>query len=194
MDSFAPGIVVPDPLRVVLTGSESVGKTTLAAQLAAHYGVPFVPEFVREYAARKGASLDFRDHGPIAKGQMALEDEYRARAESRGDAVIIQDTDLTSTVVYCHHYFGQCPAFIEEAAVARAPDLYILLDIDVPWVADGVRDRSDRRGEVQAMFAGALAKAPSPVVHVSGDWHARFTASVRAIDALRVPLDHTSPD
>lgn len=28
------------PRRVVLTGSESVGKTTLAAQLAAHYGAP----------------------------------------------------------------------------------------------------------------------------------------------------------
>jgi hypothetical protein len=55
-----------DLIRVVLTGSESVGKTTLSAQLAAHYGVACVPEFVREYAAAKGAPLDFRDHGPIA--------------------------------------------------------------------------------------------------------------------------------
>ncbi|MBL0171964.1 MAG: ATP-binding protein [Gemmatimonadaceae bacterium] len=138
--------------RVVLTGSESVGKTTLAGQLAEHYGALAVPEFVREYAATKGAPLDFRDHGPIAKGQMALEDEYLARALARGDARLIHDTDLVSTVVYCHHYFGRCPQFIEDAALARRPAHYLLLDIDAPWVADGVRDRGDRRTELHALF------------------------------------------
>ncbi|MES2521305.1 MAG: ATP-binding protein [Gemmatimonadota bacterium] len=177
-------ITGPRPARVVLTGSESVGKTTLAGELATHYGVAFVPEFVREYAAAKGAPLDFRDHGPIAKGQMRLEDEYLERARTSGAALLLQDTDLTSTVVYCHHYFGQCPAFIEEAAVARAPDLYLLLDIDVPWTADGIRDRGDRRPELHAMFVAALERSPAPVVTITGDWRARFTSAVQAIDAL----------
>ena len=85
----------PDDLtRIVLTGSESVGKTTLAALLATHFGVLLVPEFVREYAAAKGAALDFRDHGPIAKGHMAREDEFVARARDRGDLLLLQDTDL----------------------------------------------------------------------------------------------------
>ena len=53
----------PEPARIVrhivVTGSESVGKTMLAAQLAEHYRVLVVPEFVREYAANKKAPLDF---------------------------------------------------------------------------------------------------------------------------------------
>jgi len=171
----------PDLIRVVLTGSESVGKTTLAARLAAHYGVAFVPEFVRDYAAEKRAPLDFRDHGPIAKGQAAREDEYIAGA--RG--LLLLDTDLVSTVVYCHHYFGRCPEFIEQAAAARLATRYLLLDIDVPWVADGVRDREDRRAEVHRLFTDTLARFGASATGISGDWDSRFKHAVRTIDHIR---------
>jgi NadR type nicotinamide-nucleotide adenylyltransferase len=175
-------IARPHVTRVVLTGSESVGKTTLAGELAAHYGVEAVPEFVRDYAAKKGSPLDFRDHGPIAFGQTAREDEYLARA----DSLLLLDTDLLSTVVYCHHYFGRCPAFIEQAAIARRPALYLLLDIDVPWVADDVRDRGDRRADVQQLFEQTLVRLDAPFVRISGDWPARFAQATDAIDALQL--------
>ncbi len=170
--------------RVVLTGSESVGKTTLAAQLAVHYGVLTVPEFVREFTAQKGEPPDFRDHGTIAKGQMALEDEYIARATAAGDRLLIHDTDLISTVVYSHHYWGRCPAFIEEAAVARRPDVYLLLDIDVPWVHDGVRDRGDRREEMQQLFVDTLTRLGAPIHRIRGSWDDRFHDAVHMIDTL----------
>ena len=92
-------------IRVVLTGSESTGKTTLAEELARHYDAELVPEFVRGFAEARGGMIEFGDHGPIARGQMALEDEHIAR----GGDVLMQDTDLLSTVVYCRHYFGRCP-------------------------------------------------------------------------------------
>ncbi|MDB4874764.1 MAG: hypothetical protein JWM41_1210 [Gemmatimonadetes bacterium] len=167
-------------IRVVLTGSESTGKTTLAARLAAHYGGELVPEFVREYAARKRAPIDFADHGPIARGQMALEDEHIARATR----LVVQDVDLLSTVVYCDHYFGRCPAWIAEAAALRRPDLYLLCEIDVPWVADDVRDRGHMREEVQGMFRAAVVAYGSPVAVITGDWDERFQRAVDAIDAL----------
>ncbi len=173
-------IVRPELTRIVLTGSESVGKTTLAGELAAHYGVEYVPEFVREYAATVARPLDFRDHGPIAFGQTAREDACIARATS----LLIHDTDLLSTVVYCHHYFGRCPAFIEEAAVRRLPTLYLLLDIDVPWVADDVRDRGDRREEVQQLFNDTLVRFGAPFVRIGGTWRARFAQAVDQIDQV----------
>lgn len=179
----------PDLTRIVLTGSESVGKTTLAARLAEHYGVEYVPEFVRDYAAAKGAPLDFRDHGPIAKGQTAREDEYIARASK----LLLLDTDLVSTVAYCLHYFGRCPAFIEEAAIARRPAHYLLLDIDVPWIADGIRDREDRREEVHALFAETLVRLGAPYTLIGGDWTARFDAAVDTIDAVMLAHSPTHP-
>ena len=172
--------------HIVITGSESVGKTMLAAQLAEHYRVLMVPEFVRDYVAQKGAPPDFRDHGPIAKGQMALEDEFTTRARERGDALLIHDTDLMSTVVYCHHYFGRCPAFIEEAAVERRASAYLLLNIDVPWVADGVRDRGDRRQELHALFVDTLTRLGANVTPIRGDWGTRFTQAVSVIEGLNL--------
>lgn len=166
--------------RIVLTGSESTGKTTLAGELAEHYGAELVPEFVREFAARKGASIAFDDHGAIARGQMALEDLRIAR----GRPMIVQDTDLLSTVVYCAHYFDRCPSWIEEAAAARRPDLYLLCDIDIPWIDDGIRDREHARDEIQGLFRAALDAAAVPTVVIHGTAAERFRHAVAAIDAM----------
>jgi NadR type nicotinamide-nucleotide adenylyltransferase len=179
-------ILRPDLTRVVLTGSESVGKSTLAPRLAAHFGVEYVPEFVRQYAKQKGAVLDFRDHGPIAHGQMALENEFAARARD----LLLLDTDLVSTVVYCRHYFGRCPDFIVEAAVARRAHLYLLFDIDLPWVPDGIRDRGDQREAMHALFLETLAALGMNVETISGDDEARFAASIGAIDRLVQARSH----
>jgi NadR type nicotinamide-nucleotide adenylyltransferase len=170
--------------RVVLTGSESTGKTTLARDLADHYGTEWVPEFVRDYAATKGGALGFADHGPIARGQMQREDEYIARAEGRGASLIVQDTDLLSTAVYCAHYYGHCPTWIEEAATARRPDLYLLMDIDIPWIPDPQRDRGHLRSEMHALFLDAVRRSGVPYVVIHGSDDARVRAAVTAIDNL----------
>jgi NadR type nicotinamide-nucleotide adenylyltransferase len=169
-------------IRVVLTGSESTGKTTLAEQLALHYAAELVPEFVRGYAESKGGGIEFSDHGPIAHGQIALEDEHIAR----GARLVVQDTDLLSTVVYCKHYFGACPAWIEEAAAARRPDLYLLCDIDLDWIADGVRDRGHMREEMQQLFRDAVLASGVATATVTGIGPERLERAVDAIDALRL--------
>ena len=167
-------------IRVVLTGSESTGKSTLGARLAARFGVELVPEFVRDFAQRKGGAIDFSDHGPIANGQMSLEDEYVARASG----LLLQDTDLLSTVVYCRHYFGRCPAWIEEAARERRPSLYLLCEIDAPWVADGVRDRGERRDEMQQLFRDAVAEVGARFVVIEGDLVSRELKAAEAVEKL----------
>jgi NadR type nicotinamide-nucleotide adenylyltransferase len=167
-------------IRVVLTGSESTGKTVLAWRLAQHYRAEHVPEFVRGYAEKKGGVLSFTDHGPIAHGQMALEDKHIAQSQR----LLIQDTDLLSTVVYCAHYFGQCPAWIVAAAAERRPDLYLLCDVDIPWIADGVRDRGHMRDEMQQLFVDAVAASGVPFALVTGVGEERFDRAVEAIDAL----------
>ena len=167
-------------IRVVFTGSESTGKTSLAWRLAQHFHAEYLPEFVRSYAEKKNGVLSFSDHGPIAHGQMALEDKHIARA----DRLIIQDTDLLSTVVYCAHYFGQCPAWIVDAAAERRPDLYLLCEIDIPWIADGVRDRGHMRESMQQLFVDAIVASGVPFARIAGTGDARFQAAVDAIDAL----------
>jgi NadR type nicotinamide-nucleotide adenylyltransferase len=167
-------------MRVVLTGSESTGKTTLAWRLAQHYRAEYVPEFVRTYAEKKNGVISFSDHGPIAHGQMAIEDKHIARASG----LLVQDTDLLSTVVYCEHYFGQCPPWIVEAAASRKPDLYLLCEIDIPWIADGVRDRGHMRDDMQQLFRDAVRSSGVAAAIVTGVGDERFARATEAIDAL----------
>lgn len=167
-------------IKVAVTGSESTGKSELARRLGAHFGAPVSREFVREYAAARGGALGCADHGPIARGQMAAEDAAIARARD----LVILDTDLVSTVVYCDHYFGRCPQWIEEAARDRMADLYLLHAPDVPWVADDVRDRGDRRDEMHALFLSRLEALDARFTEIRGDWDARFAQAVRAIEGV----------
>ena len=167
-------------IRIVVTGSECTGKTTLANALAKAYGVECVPEFVRGFVDSIGGRPQFSDHGPIARGQKALEDEYRARAT----ALLFHDTDLLSTVAYCRAYFDRCPEWIQAAAIDRQAALYLLCDIDVPWVADGMRDRPDRRPEMHALFETVLKEAGVTYVLVRGPLQARMSDAKQRIDAL----------
>ena len=170
--------------RVVLIGSESTGKTTLAERLARHYGVSWVPEFVRDYAAAKGSALDASDVDAIARGQVAREDEYRSRAEAGDERLLISDTDLLSTVVYAGHYYGRAPEWVADAARHRRPDLYLLLDVDLPWIPDPQRDRGHLRPEMHALFRAAVEASGASFVVISGNTEARFASARAAIDGV----------
>ncbi len=170
--------------RVVVTGSECTGKTTLAGDLARQFGTVCVAEYAREYLDRKvattGLPLDERDVEPIARGQIAAED--RGAATAKG--LLVLDTDLVSTTVYARHYYGACPAWIDQAARDRRGDLYLLCDIDVPWVADSVRDRPHHREHIHALFVEALNTLGAEYVTIRGSWAARFATAIAAVSEL----------
>jgi NadR type nicotinamide-nucleotide adenylyltransferase len=168
------------PVRVVLIGSESTGKTTLARSLAEELGVPWVPEYAREYLDTKGPPLSSEDVEPIARGQRAREDESRSTG-----GLLILDTDLVSTMVYARYYYGACPEWIARAARERRAALYLLLHPDVPWVADGAqRDRPRGRQELHELFRAALLDLRATFVDVRGSWETRAKTARGAIHAL----------
>lgn len=172
------------PRRVVITGSECVGKTTLVAALASHYGVPGTTEFVRAYVKGRPGPIEVADHSAIAAGQVSLEDRALRLAIREGHRLLLLDTDLLSTVAYAHVYTGGCDPSIEQVARERVADAYLLLDIDVPWVPDDVRDQPDRRAEVHATFVRTLTRFQAPFQLVGGAWDQRFLQATQAIDRL----------
>jgi NadR type nicotinamide-nucleotide adenylyltransferase len=167
------------PFTVVVTGSESTGKTTLAGDLARELGTVCVPEFARTYVDAQltiGRTLDATDVEPIARGEIAA---IEAQPNARG--VIVLDTDLVSTVVYARHYYGFCPPWIEQAARDRLGDLYLLCDIDVPWVPAPFRDRPHHRAEIHGLFAATLASFGARVVLIRGSWAERSKIAIAAV-------------
>ena len=167
--------------RVVVTGSECTGKTKLAEALAQRRGVICIPEYARQFVREKGAAPDRADVEAIARGQISLEEQ----AEREGHALVIQDTDLLSTVVYSRHYYGDCPPWIQEKLARGTPELYLLAGIEVPWTADGhQRDRGHMREEMQTLFRHALVEFEARFVEVNGPLETRLRDALGALDSL----------
>jgi NadR type nicotinamide-nucleotide adenylyltransferase len=177
-------------LTVCLTGAECTGKTTLAAELAERYGAIVVPEFAREYAEQVNRALTADDVEPIARGQLdaqqrpGFERQTGKSAPHERTRPTFLDTDLISTVVYARHHYGDCPQWIVDAAREQTADLYLLMDIDQPWIADGVRDSGLRRAQLHREFEETLCAFDARFVTISGDWDARRSCAIETLDAF----------
>lgn len=159
---------------IVLTGPESTGKTTLARALAAELGAPCVPEASRLLAeAMAPSSLSADTVEPIARLAMRMGDEVLAQHP----VFAVFDTDLVSTIVYARHYYGRCAAWIIDEARRRRADRYLLCLPDLPWVADGVRDRPVERDALLAMFREVLAEIGADATEIRGIGEARLSAA-----------------
>jgi HTH-type transcriptional regulator, transcriptional repressor of NAD biosynthesis genes len=164
--------------KVVLFGSESTGKTTLAQQLADHYNTVWVPEYSRIYQEEKNRALTIEDVIPIVLGQWQLEE----RAIQEASKLLICDTDLLETKVYSEAYNGICPPWLLEQIPHRLADLYLLADIDLPWEPDGIRDRPDNRLEMHGFFHNELLSRNVPFTIISGNFEERLQKAIAAID------------
>lgn len=176
--------------RIVVTGGESTGKTTLAAALAKALGSLWVPEYSRTYAEQVGRALTSADVEPIARGQVAVEDaaieRWRAQFGPRRDAPpLVLDTDLVSTTVYAEHYYGACPEWIMAAARERLGELYLLCEPDLPWEADGVRDQPAARRQLHEAFGRRLREMEAQVESVSGVGEKRVRSAMAAVARWR---------
>ena len=168
-------------IRVVVTGSECTGKTTLAQALAEHYDTVWVPEYVRQFVDEQGRAPEYDDVDTIAHGQIALEDSMALKAST----LLVQDCDLLSTTVYSRHYYGDCPLWIEQALLDRQAELYLLTGIDLPWAPDGdQRDRGDRREEMHELFRQALTTRGLTFAEVPGLGDDRLNRAIAAVKGI----------
>jgi len=94
-----------------------------------------VPEYARTLQEARGGDVRADDMERIARGQAASEDALARNA----NRVLVADTDPLATLVWSDVLFGAVPPAVRELADSRVADLYLLTDVDVPWVADPVR-------------------------------------------------------
>lgn len=178
---FIPHCVRPYFVRrVCLFGPESVGKSTLARDLARHFRTCYVSEFARGWLDPKQGRCDPDDIPLIARGQMAAEDSLARNARQ----VLFCDTDPLLTTIWSEVLFGSCPDWLRQMAHQRRYDLHLLLDIDAPWIDDQQRYLPHRRREFFERCRQALDDQGRRYVVVSGDWATRFEVTRQAVESL----------
>jgi len=129
--------------RVCLVGAESTGKTTLACQLASI--------FTQSWSKSTGASTLNAKSQPTASTNWVTEEfehiaktqcERENEAAGRSNRILICDTDAFATSIWHRRYFCEASHAVDAiAAQHRKPDLYLLTDINTPFVQDGTRER-----------------------------------------------------
>ena len=149
-------------------GPESVGKTTLAYQLANYFQTVVAHEVAREELTSN--EFDIEKIIEIGKKQTDL---VKQRLQG-ANKVLFCDTDLITTQIYSQQYFGKVPHELKALEREISYDLYCLLNIDTPWVADSLRDFGQRRAEMFGVFKGELEKRGISYLLIEGTWEERF--------------------
>lgn len=170
--------------RVCLLGAESSGTTTIAMALAGHYQTVWVPEFGRIYFEARMNKPD-AEHWEaneflfIAEEQNRLED-WLARVCNK---ILFCDTNSFVTAFWQEAFMGFMSEEVKEMAAGRKYDLYLITDIDIPFMQDGTRD-SERRTKMHEKILETLKVSGTPFVMLSGPHETRLEKAARACDEI----------
>lgn len=184
-------------IKVVVIGPESTGKSSLCEQLANHYNTEWVKEYAREYLLTNGTEYSYDNLLEIAKGQFALENAAIQLVEDKiknanksnstfSSEIILIDTNMYVLKVWCEFVFEKCHHWILNQIVQRPYDLYLLCNIDLPWVKDELREYPDltTREKLYHHYKDMLVNQSVPWVDISGQNEERLQKAISAIDAI----------
>jgi NadR type nicotinamide-nucleotide adenylyltransferase len=169
--------------KVVILGPECTGKSELSEFLAHQFDTAWVPEFAREYLDNLQRPYGPADLPAIAQGQLALEDRMVPEARQ----VLFCDTDLYVIKVWSLFKYGHCDIEVLKAIERRKYDLYLLTDVDIPWVHDPLREHPDQREVLYDFYLREMKNQSIPFVEIRGDRAQRRKTAAQVIQNLLRP-------
>lgn len=164
--------------KIAIVGPESTGKSTISQALAKHYHVPWVPEYARYYCAALTADCTLQDEINMFHGQIALEESVLAITETE---FLICDTTFLTVKIWSDEILGETPSIVLDALRTRTYDFYVLLDIDLPWQEDPLRDFPHMREHFMSIWHKELNALNANYVVVNGIEN-RIPNAINAID------------
>lgn len=174
------------PLKIVVIGPESTGKSMLCRDLAGHYGTLWCPEFARRFLEQNDRDGHYmkQDLLTIAKGQLEAEDAACRDAVQRKDALLFIDTDMYVMKIWSEFAFQSCHHWILEQIAGRLYDYYLLCDIDLPWAPDPLREYPDpaMRQNLYNHYLDLLMHQQTPFSIIRGQGAQRLHQAIAVID------------
>ena len=172
-------------IKIAIVGPESTGKSTMSAFLAEYYYTVWVPEYAREYCEKLTEPPTWQDEINMFYGQLALEQEYLPKANK----ILICDTTFITVKIWSDQMFGRSPQEVLDELPKRPYDLYLLLDIDLPWEDDPLRDFPHMREHFMEVWHKELQGLNANYVKISGTGQNRYESAVKAVNEFLLRTD-----
>ncbi|MBC7743857.1 MAG: ATP-binding protein [Flavobacterium sp.] len=166
--------------KIAVVGPESTGKSTICQQLAEHYNTVWVPEYAREYCFNLTAPCTWEDEINMFNGQLAVEKLLLPDANK----ILICDTTFITVKIWCDYIFGRSPQEVLEMLPQHPYDYYLLMDIDLPWQEDPLRDFPDLREHFMAVWHRELKALNTHYTVICGSNIQRLENAVLAVDGF----------
>jgi nicotinamide riboside kinase len=146
--------------KIIVTGPESSGKTTLCKSLSKHFNLPFSKEYAREYLDALNRDYNQEDLLKIAKGQLKSEQNTQ-----------LLDTDLITIKIWSKYKYGSCDKWILEQIEKQKSEnrFYLLCKPDIPWKADPLRENPNDREELFEIYKKELESLAQNYFIVEGE-------------------------
>jgi nicotinamide riboside kinase len=168
---------IAEQKKIVFTGPECSGKSTLAAHISEYLNWPLVTEAAREYLSGVD-DYHFEDLKHIAALQLLKEE----MALLKGVSGIICDTDILTIDIWAWLKFGEQNLLVsnEEYPVS----LYILCKPDFPVIFDAMREDAKRRKMLFDLYLLILLRRKESFIIVEGKREERVENTLKAIHSL----------
>ena len=176
--------------KIVIIGPESTGKSTLCKQLAKQFNTISCPEYAREYLNQNGIKYGYDDLQKIAQGQLVMEDycieEVNSQLTTQNSKLVFIDTNMYVMKVWYEYVFGRCEYFVLDEIAARDYNLYLLCNIDLPWVEEPMREYPDKKPRIELynIYKDLLINQTTPWVEISGNYEERLQKAIDAVENL----------
>lgn len=194
-------------LRIVLTGPESTGKSTLAAELAEHYDLPYVKEFARYYLEAKLNALndekssensdlyDETDLFEMFLGQINAEaGAVRQSIAQQKKQLLICDTDVLTYQIWSEEVFKRLSPKLSNAIKKNIKttdnqnvmSMYFLCSPEgIAWEYDPLRENPTDRDRLFLVYEKTLQLYKKNYKILRGSHEERLKRVITEIENFR---------
>jgi nicotinamide riboside kinase len=178
--------------KIVLTGPESTGKTTLANLISKQYNAPLVIEKAREFFEKhKITTYTFFNLLTLAIQQHELEQfiikKYREENEKRKHLFVVCDTDLITIKIWMDEVFGKNNSWVtKNIRKDKTKDvLYLLCSPEgVEWEPDPLRENPHDRDRLFDIYEKELIFYKKNYKILRGSIEERLSITIKTINAF----------
>ena len=188
-------------LKIILTGPESSGKTTLAHQLAMHFNAPLVEEYARVFFEKKETPQYVQVNlFEIAKGQLDLEQQtyevFPKGIPSEKNLIglspqlLICDTDLLTIKIWSNEVYGNCSIeltqLIDNQLVNKPSNIteyyFLCSPGGIEWEDDPLRENPNDRQRLFDIYEKELRFYKKNYKILRGSFEERLERTIAMIE------------